>query len=88
MINLDIGPRLLESDVAIELLCSISSFYGFEKTGVKVVSLHFAYLYFCISLVQCNNVVTHKSRKMGSLHLFDIKDEILKANFLKFRNLL
>ena len=33
---------------AIELLYSISSFAGFEKRGVKVVSLHFAWLYFCI----------------------------------------
>ena len=34
--------------VALELLCSISSFAGFEKRGVKVVSLHFAQSYFCI----------------------------------------
>ena len=32
--------------VALELLCSISSFAGFEKRGVEVVSLHIAY--FCI----------------------------------------
>ena len=38
--------------------------------------------------VQCNKVVTPKSRKMGLLHLFDIKDEIFKENFSKFRNLL
>ena len=56
MINLDIelGHRFLEStlitmqDVAIELLCSISGFSGIEKTGVKVVSLHFAWFYFLI----------------------------------------
>ena len=54
MINLDIGPRFLESrlitmqDVAVELLCSIPSFSGIEKTGVKVVSLHFAWFYFLI----------------------------------------
>ena len=34
--------------VALELLCSISSFAGFEKRGVKVVSLHYAQSYFCI----------------------------------------
>ena len=28
--------------VALELLCSISSFADFKKRGVKVVSLHFA----------------------------------------------
>ena len=56
MINLDIGPRFLESrlitmqDVAVELLCSISSFSGIEKTGIKlkVVSLHFAWFCFLI----------------------------------------
>ena len=41
-----------------------------------------------VSRVQCNKVVTPKSRKMGLLHLFDIKDEIFKENFSKFRNLL
>ena len=40
------------------------------------------------SLVQRNNVEIPKSRKMGLLHLFDIKDEIFKENFLKFQNLL
>ena len=49
MINFDIGPRLITmQDVAVEVLCSISSFSGFEKTGVKVVSLHFASFYFYI----------------------------------------
>ena len=49
-----IGPRFLESrlitmqDVAVELLCSISSFSGIEKTGIKVVSLHFDWFYFLI----------------------------------------
>ena len=28
--------------VPLEVLCSISSFAGFEKRGVKVLSLHFA----------------------------------------------
>ena len=41
-----------------------------------------------IVLVQFNYVVIPKSRKMGLLHLFDIKDEIFKENFLKFRDLL
>ena len=35
--------------VALELLCSISSFAYFEKRGVKVVSLYFASFYVCIS---------------------------------------
>ena len=52
-------PRMAEKGVqktgvtplvglALEVLCSISSFAGFEKKGVKVVSLHFARSYFCI----------------------------------------
>ena len=55
MINLEIGRRFLESrlitmqDVAVELLFSISSFFsGFEKIGLKAVSLLFAWFYFCI----------------------------------------
>ena len=34
--------------VALELLCSISSFAGFDKRGVTVVSLHFYKIYKCI----------------------------------------
>ena len=34
--------------VALELLCSISSFVGFEKRGVKVMRLLFAHFYFYI----------------------------------------
>ena len=34
--------------VALELLCSISSFAGFKKRGVKVVSLLISYFNFCI----------------------------------------
>ena len=34
--------------VALELLCSIPTFAGFEKRGLKVVGLYFAPFYFCI----------------------------------------
>ena len=34
--------------VALELLCSIPTFAGFEKRGLKVVGLYFASFYFCI----------------------------------------
>ena len=37
-----------EHFVALELLHSISTFDGFEKRGIKVVSLRFAWFYFCI----------------------------------------
>ena len=40
--------RLSLHFVASELLCAISSFAGFQKSGVKVVSLHLAWFYFCI----------------------------------------
>ena len=40
--------RKLLHYVVSELLCSISSFAGFERRGVQVVSLHFAWFYFCI----------------------------------------
>ena len=40
------------------------------------------------SLVQCNIVVTPKSRKMGLLLPFDIKVKIFKENLLQLQNLL
>ena len=74
-------------NIPLELLCSISSFSGCEKTGVKVVSLHFAWFYFCILTVGFKvRRIPHFRILGGDRFHCGVSRHMIKLDFYKTRD--